>query len=95
MTKKVIHISFNGPFKLLCHFNSGEKRVLDLEKTLDKSQKYSSKIFEDDTFYQAEVGPMGQIYWENIAEIRTLNGKIELCEYDISPEFAYENSQPS
>jgi len=92
--KKITKISFENPFKLNCLFNNGENRVLDLEKVLDKTQKYSKKIFEGDTFSNAKIGSFGEIYWENLAEIKKLNGEIVSCEYDISPEFAYLKSEP-
>ena len=60
---------------------------------LDSNQKYARRIFDADVFRQAKIGSLGEIYWENIAEIKMLDGKIQPCNYDISPEFAYLNSE--
>lgn len=93
--RKITNISFEYPFKVHCLFNNGEERILDLEKALDKTGVYAKKIFEGDTFKKAKIDSFGGIYWEGIAEIKTLDGKSEPCEYDISPDFAYFTSEPT
>ncbi len=92
--KKIHHFSIEEKFKIICHFHNGELRVLDLEKVLDKGGKYAQKIFEKDNFRKAKIGEFGEIYWDGLAEIRNLNGELESCAYDISPEFAYAKSKP-
>ncbi len=94
MMKKVEKIICQHPFVIRCFFNNGEERLLNLEDVLDRKQKFAKKIFKDNVFKEAKVGSFGQVYWENIAEIKTLEGKMEPCEYDLSPEFVYMNSQP-
>ena len=89
---KITDISFLELFKILCTFNNGEQRILDL--TLILNDKYSKKICNEGIFKQAKVGSLGEIYWEGIAEIKDLNGNVIPCEYDISPEFAHMNSIP-
>ena len=91
---EIIKISFQKPFKILCSFNNGEQRILDLESLLDKSGKYSSKVFNDNVFKTAKIGSFGQIYWEGIAEMKDLDNKTIPCEYDICPDYAYMNSLP-
>ena len=81
-------------YKIVCIFNTGEKRLLDLKQTLDQNDKYAKKIFNKDVFYQVKLGEFGEIYWDGIAEIIDLDGNPVICEYDISPEFAYNNSIP-
>jgi len=88
---KIENISLLEPYKILCHFTNGEKRVLDLASSLN--DKYSKKIFSENQFNKVKLGSLGEIYWEGIGEIRGLNGEIEPCNYDISPEFAYFNSK--
>ncbi len=90
--KKIIEISFEFSYKILCIFNNGENRILDLEKVLDKEGKYSKKIFENETFRQAKIDSFGGNCWEGVAEIRNLKGEIEPCEYDMSPKWVYRNS---
>ena len=92
--KKIIDITFKEPYKILCYFNTGEKRMLNLKKILDPQQKYAKKVFDDNVFYRAKVGDFGEIYWDNLAEIKDLDGKYISCVYDISPELIYSNSIP-
>jgi hypothetical protein len=40
----------------------------------------------------AKIGEMGQILWDNAAEMKDENGNLFLCDYDISAEYAYYNS---
>lgn len=92
--KRVVEISVSKPFKLLCLFNNGENRVLDLEKVLDRNQKFTKAIFNDNVFTNVKIDSFGGIFWEGIAEIKDLDGTTKPCEYDISPEFVYHNSDP-
>ena len=92
--KKIIDITFEEPYKILCYFNNGEKRILDLKQILDPRQKYAKKVFDESIFYKAKVGDFGEIYWDNVAEIKDYDGKYIPCEYDISPELIYSNSVP-
>ncbi|NJM94144.1 MAG: DUF2442 domain-containing protein [Cytophagales bacterium] len=89
---KVSKIEFIESFKLLCQFQDGEHRILDLRKALRGPM--AQRILTTDVFPLAKVGKLGQIYWEDMGEIRGLDGQIEVCEYDISPEFVYHNSIP-
>jgi hypothetical protein len=89
---KITNISILEAFKICCIFNNGEKKVLDLFKVLDDSNKYKSKVLNDAVFHLAKIGSFGEIYWDNIGEIKNYDGSILTCEYDISPEFAYFNS---
>ncbi|MDP4680282.1 MAG: DUF2442 domain-containing protein [Cyclobacteriaceae bacterium] len=93
--RKIIDIEPLESFHLLCVFENGERKVLNLNEALDKSNKYVSKILTKEIFTQAKVGALGQIYWDGIAEIKNLEGKWEPCEYDISPDFAYFHSSAS
>ena len=94
MTSKIVKISIREPYKLLCFFNNGEQRILDLEKVLDPKKKFVSKIFDSTTFNKAKIGSFGEVYWEDVAEMKDLNGNTIACEYDICPDFAYLNSNP-
>ena len=89
---KVVEIDYLDDSKLLCKFNNGERRVLDLKKTLNKKDIYAKIILGSDIVQQAKIGSFGEIFWENAAEIQDLDGSMITCDYDISPEFAYHNS---
>ena len=89
---KVTHIEIIDSHKILCVFNTNERRILDIQKVLDPEHRLVKKVLNPATFHQAKVGEYGEILWENAGEIRELDGSISPCEYDISPEFAYHHS---
>lgn len=90
--KRILEISYQEPFKIVCSFNNGEQRLLDLQYALNPKQKYTQKILNNKTFKKAKIGVFGEIYWEGIAEMKDLEGNTIPCEYDISPDFAYIKS---
>ncbi len=91
---KVTKILENKPYKLLCTFNNGETKELDMEPIFAKepSKETIDKLRQPKVFQTATIGSLGQIYWPNAANMLDENGKPTLCEYDISPEFAYHFS---
>lgn len=91
---KIIRIEILDSFRILCYFNSNERRVLDLKNVLDPNNKIVNQILNPTIFKTAQVGELGEIKWENMGEIKELDGSLTLCEYDISPEFAYYKSAP-
>lgn len=91
--KRLSKISFQDSFNILCLFEGGEERVLDLKKVI--KDQYKSKILDPETFPKAQIGIFGEIFWENIGVIKNLKGESEACNYDISPEYAYMNSKPT
>lgn len=62
-------------------------------KIYDKDLKYAKKVFKEEIFNAVKIGINGELYWENIAEIMTFDGKFIPCEYDICPDFTYMNSK--
>lgn len=88
---RISEIQIQEKYKIICHFDSGEVKLLDLEKSIN--DKYSAIILTPEVFTKAQVGEFGEIYWKDMAEIKTLNGKTESCAYDISPEYAYHQSK--
>ncbi len=91
--KKIVKIDLVENNQIVCHFDNDELRVLDLSATI--KDRYVEKILNNkDVFYSAKIGEFGEIYWADIAEIINLDGSVQSCEYDISPEFAYFNSKP-
>lgn len=89
---KIINISFLDDYKIVCHFNNGEVRMLDLSKSLDLSSKFAQKVIENDTYKKAKIGLFGEILWEEIGEMKDYDGSVIACAYDISPEYAYFHS---
>ena len=92
--KKIEKILIKQPYQLICVFNNGEKRLLDLKNVVDEDDKYFKKIFNPHVFHQTKIGELGELYWDNLAEIKNLDGDLIKCAYDISPDLAYMKSQP-
>ena len=91
--RKVLKIDLIGDNKIICFFKNGEQRLLDLKATL--KDKYGKLITSDKTTYsQATIGEFGEIMWNGLAQMRDSNGETIPCAYDMSPEFAYQNSTP-
>lgn len=89
---KITNISILDSFQIQCSFNTGETKLLDLSKSLDTTNKFVKKLMDNNTYKTAKIGSFGEIYWENVGEMKDYNGTIISCEYDISPEFAYFHS---
>ena len=91
VAKEIIEVS---PYFVICKFNNGEVRKLDVNKVFAERQNdaYAKKILNPSIFKSVKIGEFGQLYWENMAQIKDLNGQLIQCEYDMSPEFIYHNS---
>lgn len=89
---KIKSISIIENYKILCFFNNGKKRIFDLEQSLDLTNKYVKKILTPQIFSKVTIGKFGEIKWDDEGEIKDYDGTILSCEYDISPEFVYQNS---
>jgi hypothetical protein len=89
---KVEGIQFLDSQKILCFFNTGEKKILDIRLALDQTNNLVKKLVNPDVFKNAKIGLFGEIYWDQVGEIKELDGSVSSCAYDISPEFAYHHS---
>ncbi len=88
---KLSKIEFSENNEILCFFENGELRLFDVQNSI--KDRYIDIIISDDKILKsAQIGEFGEIYWSNMGEITDLEGNIISCEYDISPEFVYENS---
>jgi hypothetical protein len=89
---KINDIKLIDNHKILCFFNTGEKRIFNVTSIINEENKFSIKLNQPHIFKKAKVGLFGEIYWDGIAEMKDYEGKTIPCEYDISPEFVYQNS---
>jgi hypothetical protein len=80
------------PYCIVCKCNNGEIRKIDISLKLNTNDLLVQKILKTNVFFTAQIGELGQIYWNNIASIKDINGELVACEYDLSPEFFYYNS---
>jgi hypothetical protein len=90
---KIKKISILPNYTLSCVFNTGEVRIFDLQKSLDTNNRFVRKILSREVFDKVKLGDFGELFWDEIGEIQELNGSISSCNYDISPEFVYANSE--
>ena len=91
---KATEIITINPFKIVCRFNNGEVKQIDLENVINSANQFvnKKKLLEKEFFKQAAIGQFGELYWENAAYFKNENGELIPCEYDLSPEFIYHNS---
>ncbi len=88
---KLSKIEFSENNEILCFFENGEQRLFNVQNSI--KDRYIGAIISDDKILKsAQIGQFGEIYWSNMGEIKDLEGNVIRCEYDISPEFVYENS---
>ena len=90
---KIKNISLMPNYTLRCVFNTGEVRIFNLQKSLDKNNRFVRKVLSLEVFEKVKLGDFGELYWDEIGEIKELNGSISSCNYDISPEFVYAHSE--
>ncbi len=91
--RKLFKIKCINHNEIICFFENGEVRILNLEQSIQ--DRYVDKILSNEQIFKsAKIGALGELYWEGIGEIRQLNGEITPCEYDISAEFVYSKSLP-
>ena len=90
---RVVEIIEVTPYYFICIFNNGEIRKLEVLALID-SQKHLEVIdslLNEVIFKKVRIGDFGEIVWDKIIKTHE-NGEEVSWDYDISPEFAYENS---
>jgi len=92
MNIKPTQILSVAPYYIVCQFNNGEIKKIDVTSCLDKNNIYVKTILTENVFKTAKIGELGQIFWDNIAEMKDENNNTIKCEYDLSPEFVYHYS---
>lgn len=90
---KVSKILHTEPYILTCVFNNGKVKKLDIEPIINNQKHLQGieQLLDKNVFSTVRVGSLGQIVWDNIITIHH-NGKNTVWDYDISPEFAFQNS---
>ena len=86
---EILKIDF---YTIICKFNNGEVKKIEVDKVLSTSDPYYAKVLNTEIFKTVKIGQQGQLYWQNVAQIKELDGTYTACEYDISPEFLYNFS---
>lgn len=90
---KIIEILHIEPYTISCKFNNGVIKKIDVKPLLENHKNLDGidKMYDIDLFKKARIGKLGELYWEKI--IKTTHGnEVVVWDYDISPEFVYEQS---
>lgn len=90
---RVIEIIEVSPYYLQCRFSNGAIRKLDVLPLIERQKHLDGldKLLVPSVFKTVRIGGFGEIVWDKI--VRTVQDKQEIIwDYDISPEFAYQNS---
>ena len=92
---KVTSIERAEPYFLVCRFNNTAVKKLDILPLIEnhKNLQGIEQLLESQIFKKVRIGEMGQIVWDNIIKTN-YNGEQMIWDYDISPEFAFENAEP-
>ena len=87
---KICHINLLENFTILCTFNNGIKKMIDIMPLLEKHKHLPGieKLKEKNIFSNARVGIFGEIVWDKIIRF-TDSKENEMWDYDISPEFVF------
>lgn len=90
---RVIAIVETSPYYLQCKFNNGAIKKLDVKPIIEHHLHLSGveDLLNETVFNKVRIGEFGEIVWAEI--VKTVqDGKEIKWDYDISPEFAYQNS---
>lgn len=90
---RVAEIEKKEPYILTCKFNNGLTKKLDILPLIKnhKNLEGIDKLLDTAIFDSVQIGEFGEIVWKNIIK-STYNGEETIWDYDISPEFAFENA---
>ncbi|MFN0082694.1 MAG: hypothetical protein ACKVOM_09280 [Ferruginibacter sp.] len=90
---KVIKILKIDSFFITCEFNNGIVRTIDLGPVIKNHSNLEGieKLKNPETFSKASIGSFGEIVWDKIITT-TYNGQKSVWDYDLSPEFIFENA---
>jgi hypothetical protein len=89
---RVTEIIEKTPYYLLCEFNDGSVKKLDILPLINDhiQLKGVETLLNEAVFKNVRIGELGEIVWDRI--VRTMNNGVETnWDYDISPEYAYQN----
>jgi hypothetical protein len=73
---RLTNITILDAFQIQCSFNTGETKLLDLTTALDTSNKFVKKLLENNFYKTAKIGSFGEIYWENVGEMKDYDGTV-------------------
>jgi hypothetical protein len=89
---RVTEIIEKSPYYLLCRFNDGSVKRLDVLPLITNHSHINGveSLLNEAVFRNVRIGDFGEIVWDRIV-MTTVNGVETFWDYDISPEYAYHN----
>ena len=90
---RVTDIINKTSYSLVCKFNNGMIKKLDIMPIIENHKQLDGveNLLNESVFNTVRIGEFGEIVWDKIVK-NSYNGEVLFWDYDISPEFAYENS---
>lgn len=89
---RISHIRPLENFTILCTFNNGITKSIDIMPLLEKHKHLQGieKLKEKNVFLKARIGMFGEILWDKLIVINDSKEDV-MWDYDISPEFVFYN----
>lgn len=90
---RITEIKVSSPYYIQCTFNNGVTKKLDVLPVIEHHLHLNgvSALLNEAFFKKVRIGEFGEIVWDKV--VKTCQSGVEVYwDYDISPEFAYENS---
>jgi len=93
---RITNIKVTPHYNLICKFNSGAVKTLDVLPIIEHHKHLAGveNLLNEDIFKNVRIGEFGEIVWDKIV-VTEHNGQVFCWDYDISPEYAYQNSTNS
>ena len=90
---RITEIIENTSYSLVCKFNNGVVKKLDILPIIENQKHLEGvqTLLNESVFNTVRIGEFGEIVWDKIVK-NSRAGEVKYWDYDISPEFAYENS---
>lgn len=90
---RITDIEVTPHYHLICKFNSGAVKELDVLPIIEHHKHLVGveSLLNEDVFKNVRIGEFGEIVWDRIV-VTEHDGQVLCWDYDISPEFAYQNS---
>ncbi len=78
-------------YTIVCQLNTGIKKKIEVLPLIENHAQLNgiNQLKDKSIFNNAAVGLMGEIYWENLITSKSN----EKWNYDISPEYIYNNGK--
>jgi hypothetical protein len=77
----------------VCKFNTGAIKTLDVFPIIQHHKHLAGveSLLDEKVFRKVRIGEFGEIVWDKIVETEQ-EGILYCWDYDISPEYAFQNA---